>query len=127
MTPSALSGLDLLATAVILVDDSDVLRHMNPAAENLLELSSSAVIGQGLADVFADHDLLAAALQYARRNNCSFSEHGLAIAVSGRPRLHLTCTVTPIARPACTAVLMVTRAFGGTRQPLTTPRIGALS
>ena len=96
MTPAALSGLDLLATAVILVDDSDVLRHMNPAAENLLELSSSAVIGQGLADVFADDDLLAAARQYARRNNCSFSEHGLAIAVSGRPRLHLTCTVTPI-------------------------------
>ena len=98
MTPAALSGLDLLATAVILVDNSDVLRHMNPAAENLLELSSSAVLGRDLAQVFADYDLLTAALQYARRNNCSFSEHGLAIAVSGRPRLHLTCTVTPIER-----------------------------
>ena len=85
MTPAALSGLDLLATAVILVDNSDVLRHMNPAAENLLELSSSAVLGRDLAQVFADYDLLTAALQYARRNNCSFSEHGLAIAVSGRP------------------------------------------
>jgi two-component system nitrogen regulation sensor histidine kinase GlnL len=101
MTPAALaalSGLDLLATAVILVDDHDVLRHMNPAAENLLELSGSAIIGSSLAQVFADHDLLASALQYARRNNCSFSEHGLAIAVSGRPRLHLTCTVTPMER-----------------------------
>jgi two-component system nitrogen regulation sensor histidine kinase GlnL len=96
MTPAALSGLDLLATAVILVDNSDVLRHMNPAAENLLEVSSPHVVGHGIAEVFADHDLLAGALRYARKNNCSFSEHDLAIAVSGRPRMHLTCTVTPI-------------------------------
>ena len=96
MTPSALSGLDLLATAVILVDDSDVLRHMNPAAENLLELSGTHVVGQNIADVFADHDVLAGALSYARKNNCSFSEHDLAIAVAGRTRMHLTCTVTPV-------------------------------
>lgn len=96
MTPAALTGLDLLATAVILVDNSDVLRHMNPAAENLLEISGPHVVGQSIADVFADHELLAGALQYARRNNCSFSEHDLAIAVSGRSRMHLTCTVTPI-------------------------------
>src|SRR6187549_832472 len=96
MTPAALSGLDLLATAVILVDNSDVLRHMNPAAENLLELSSPHVVGHSLADVFAEPELLAGALQYARKNNCSFSEHDLAVAVNGRPRMHLTCTVTPI-------------------------------
>ena len=96
MTPSALSGLDLLATAVILVDDSDVLRHMNPAAENLLELSGTHMVGQNIAEVFADYDVLAGALRYARKNNCSFSEHDLAIAVSGRARMHLTCTVTPV-------------------------------
>lgn len=98
MTPAALSGLDLLATAVIVVDNADVLRHMNPAAENLLELSRPHVVGQSIATIFADHDLLAAALQYARKNNCSFSEHDLMLAVTGRPRMHLTCTVTPIER-----------------------------
>lgn len=98
MTPIALSGLDLLATAVIVVDNSDVLRHMNPAAENLLELSTPQVVGQSIASVFADHDPLAAALAYARNNNCSFSEHDLAFAVAGRPRMHFTCTVTPIER-----------------------------
>lgn len=96
MTSAAFYGLDLLATAVIVVDNSDVLRHMNPAAENLLELNSHQVVGQNIATIFADHDLLAAALKYARRNNCSFSEHDLAIAVSGRPRMHFNCTVTPI-------------------------------
>lgn len=98
MTPAALSGLDLLATAVIVVDNDDVLRHMNPAAENLLELSNPHVVGHGIASVFADHDLLASALQYARKNNCSFSEHDLVLAVSGRPRMHLMCTVSPIER-----------------------------
>ncbi|MBM3341021.1 MAG: PAS domain-containing sensor histidine kinase [Betaproteobacteria bacterium] len=98
MTPAALAGLDLLATAVIVVDNHDVLRHMNPAAENLLELANSNVAGQRVAAVFADHDLLAAALNYARKNNCSFSEHDLAFAVAGRPRMHFNCTVTPIER-----------------------------
>ncbi len=98
MTPAALTGLDLLATAVILVDTGGVLRHMNPAAENLLELSHPHVVGQSIAEVFADHDVLAAALDYARRNNCSFSEHDLMLAVSGRPRMHFACTVTPIER-----------------------------
>ena len=98
MTPAALSGLDLLTTAVILVDNADVLCHMNPAAENLLELSRSHVVGLGIAEVFADHDVLAASLKYARTHNCSFSEHDLMIAVSGRPRMHFTCTVTPIER-----------------------------
>ena len=98
MTPAALTGLDLLATAVILVDNADVLRHMNPAAENLLELSRSHVVGHSIADVFADHEVLATSLKYARKNNCSFSEHDLMIAVSGRPRMHFACTVTPIER-----------------------------
>jgi two-component system nitrogen regulation sensor histidine kinase GlnL len=82
----------------MVVDNDDVLRHMNPAAENLLELSNSHVVGHALARVFADHELLEAALQYARNHNCSFSEHGLALGVSGRARLHLTCTVSPIER-----------------------------
>lgn len=96
MTSAAFYGLDLLATAVIVVDNADVLRHMNPAAENLLELSAAQAAGQNISAIFADYEVLAAALRYASKNNCSFSEHDLAIAVSGRPRMHFNCTVTPI-------------------------------
>ena len=32
MTPATLSGLDLLATAVVLVDQELAVRYMNPAA-----------------------------------------------------------------------------------------------
>jgi two-component system nitrogen regulation sensor histidine kinase GlnL len=96
MTSAALSGLDLLATAVMLVDRDLVVRYMNPAAENLFELSSKNVEGLALARVFADDAELAAAVGYARSHNCSFSEHDLALAVGGHPPLHLSCTVTPV-------------------------------
>src|SRR6478609_301767 len=95
MTPAALSGLDLLATAVVLVDTGLTVHYMNPAAENLFETSSKNVTGQTLDNVFTDTAVLLAAVQYARSNNCSYTEHDLELGVNGHSRLHLSCTVTP--------------------------------
>ncbi len=99
MTPAALSGLDLLATAVVLVDAGLAVRYMNPAAENLFEMSSKNVTGQSLDNLFTDTAVLVAAIEYARVNNCSYTEHDLELGVSGRARLHLSCTVTPAELP----------------------------
>ncbi len=99
MTPAALSGLDLLATAVVLVDAGLAVRYMNPAAENLFEMSSKNVTGQSLDNLFTDTAVLVAAIEYARANNCSYTEHDLELGVSGRARLHLSCTVTPAELP----------------------------
>jgi two-component system nitrogen regulation sensor histidine kinase GlnL len=96
MTPAALSGLDLLATAVVLVDEALAVRYLNPAAENLFEVSSNSVTGQGLERLFADTAMLRAAIGYARANNCSYTEHDLELGANGRARLHLACTVTPV-------------------------------
>ena len=96
MTPETRSGLDLLATAVMLVDGKLIVQYMNPAAENLFELSSTNVAGLALAKLFSDDVKLAAATGYARDNNCSYTEHDLALGVAGRGRLHLACTVTPV-------------------------------
>ncbi len=95
MTPAALSGLDLLAAAVMLVDENLAVHYMNPAAENLFELSSKNVTGLALDELFTDSAALAAAVDYARTNNCSYTEHDFALGVAGR-KLHLTCTVTPV-------------------------------
>jgi two-component system, NtrC family, nitrogen regulation sensor histidine kinase GlnL len=99
MTPAALSGLDLLATAVVLVDAGCGVRYMNPAAENLFEMSSKNVTGQSLDYLFAEPAVLLAAIDYARANNCSYTEHDLELGVSGRARLHLSCTVSPTEFP----------------------------
>ena len=96
MTPAALSGLDLLATAVVLVDAGHAVRYLNPAAENLFEMSSKNVMGESLDNLFTGTTVLMAAMEYARANNCSYTEHDLELGANGRARLHLSCTVTPV-------------------------------
>ena len=96
MATATLSGLDLLATAVMLVDEAWVVRYMNPAAENLFGLSSRATDGHALDALFHGSDVLTQALAYAGDNNCSYSEHGLTLSTNGHSPLHLSCTVTPV-------------------------------
>jgi two-component system nitrogen regulation sensor histidine kinase GlnL len=96
MATTALSGLDLLATAVMLVDEPGCVRYMNPAAENLFGLSNSNAQGERLESVFRESTVLTAAMGYARDNNCSYSEHGLTLSANGHAVVHLSCTVTPV-------------------------------
>ncbi len=96
MTPAAYSGLDLLATAVVVVDEGRTVCYLNPAAENLFEISSTNVTGQAINELFVHATVLEAAVEYARANNCSYTEHDLELGAEGRARLHLSCTVTPV-------------------------------
>jgi two-component system, NtrC family, nitrogen regulation sensor histidine kinase GlnL len=96
MMLSALGGLDLLATAVVLVDEKDAIRYMNPAAENLFELSSQALQERPVSEIFAGESVIPAALAYARTHNCSYSEHDVPLEIAGQKGLHLSCTVTPV-------------------------------
>ena len=91
-----LAGLDLLATAVMLVGDRLTVCYANPAAENLFELSSKALVGQTIADIFTDARVLGAAIEYALANNCSYTEHDLELDAAGRNKLHLSCTISPV-------------------------------
>ena len=96
MFASALPGLDLLAMAVMLVDDDLNVMYANPAAEHLFELSTRQLRGRALGDLFAAPSGLLAAIDYARHNACSYTEHDLALAIGTHAPLHLTCTVTPV-------------------------------
>lgn len=96
MTPAAPPGLDLLATAVVVVDAGLRVRYMNPSAENLFEISSKNVAGLPLNDVFSGTAVLEAAIGHARERNSSYTEHDFELGTNGRTRLHLSCTVTPV-------------------------------
>lgn len=72
------------------------MRYANPAAENLFELSSNALLGHTLADVFADSRVLVGAIDYAHANNCSYTEHDFELGAAGHGKLHLSCTISPI-------------------------------
>ena len=45
------AGLDLLASAVLLIDDGLLVRYINPAGENLLAVSARAVTGHTAGEI----------------------------------------------------------------------------
>ena len=96
MTQLSFHGVDALATAVVLLDGAQVVRYINPAAENLLAISAKNIVGMSLERVFAEPGLLVAAVNYAVDNNCSHTQHELALSTAGRTRLEVSCTVTPV-------------------------------
>jgi two-component system nitrogen regulation sensor histidine kinase GlnL len=88
--------LDHLSTAVILVDGTSRVIFLNPAAENLLEVSGKNLLGHSLLQFFADAGQLTRAMQRAFDNNASCIEHDLAMTTHSHIRLQVRCTVTPM-------------------------------
>ncbi len=95
MTAGALAGLELLATGVIVVGPDGAVRYVNPAAENLLEVSSRNAEGLALEALFPGNPVLYAAIAHARENKATYTEHDLEFVLEGA-KLRLSCTVTPI-------------------------------
>jgi two-component system nitrogen regulation sensor histidine kinase GlnL len=89
-------GLDLLATAVLMLDDARRVTYANPAAENLFELAKKHLVGHRPDRIFADAAGLSAAIDKAVRGNATYTEQELELAVAGKAKLHLTCTVSPV-------------------------------
>ena len=94
-TPPSCSGLELLATAVVLLDGELDIRYVNPAAVNLFELSKRQLVGHPAKSVFGDAPALFQAIEKALANGASFTEQELEIGI-GKARLHLSCTVSII-------------------------------
>ncbi len=91
-------GLELLATAVMLLDDALVVRYANPAAESLFAASRKTLAGKRVGELFVDGAALLAAVGQARRERATFIEYDLALALAAPAagELHLTCSVTPV-------------------------------
>ncbi len=94
---SAFVGLEMLVTAVLIVDEQFVIRYANPAAENLFGLSRNLMLEQALDDVFTRDEALAAALDSARTNKAGYSDYDVKLSAVGRAdRHHLICSVQPV-------------------------------
>ena len=92
----AFSGLDLLSSAVVLVDANLIIRHVNPAAENLFAISSRQLLGHPLQRLVGDAPELSAALDNALKDNWSYTGHNILIKLAQDVELHVDCTVTPV-------------------------------
>ena len=90
------AGLDLLATAVVVLDDELNVRYANPAAENLLSAGARSLIGQPFLGFFAERDELQRSLDEARVIHWDYSARNVTYVRVGRDPVPLSCTVTRI-------------------------------
>ena len=89
-------GLDLLATAVVVLDDELAIRYANPAAENLLSAGAKSLLGQPFLGFFAERSELERALAEARVIHWDYSAQNVTYVRVGREPMPLSCTVTRI-------------------------------
>ncbi|MGH8706785.1 MAG: two-component system sensor histidine kinase NtrB, partial [Burkholderiales bacterium] len=93
------SGLEYLATAVMVLDERAVVRYANPAAENLLGAPAKSLIGQAFAPLFESDAVLGKALADALVTHWDYSAQTVSYARPGREPLPLSCVLTRIDAP----------------------------
>jgi two-component system, NtrC family, nitrogen regulation sensor histidine kinase GlnL len=98
-------GLDLLTTSVLLLDATHTIVYANPAAENLFEVSRQKLVGQPIREVFGEAPALDAGIARAEASGAAYTEQELELAVPGKGKLHLTCTVSPIEHDDATLIV----------------------
>ncbi len=94
--PPQYSGLDLLSTAVLIVDRALILMYANPAAENLFAFSQKSACGQSLKKTFAGNDTLFGILDQVMLNNAGFNENELTVDLPVTGALHLAFVAAPV-------------------------------
>ena len=105
--PLRFAGLELLATAVLLLTDALEVSYVNPAAENLFELSRRQLVGASLRNLFGDAQPLFQAIDKALASGASYTEQELELGVNGKPRVHLSCTVSAVESAPAALILEV--------------------
>jgi two-component system, NtrC family, nitrogen regulation sensor histidine kinase GlnL len=102
----AYAGLELLSTAVILLDGELTIRYANPAAETLFAFSRKNAEHHSVQQLLHGNDALIATLRAALAQSVGFNEHELTVAGSANmPPLHLSCVITPIESPDAALLL----------------------
>ena len=105
MSSAKFSGLDLLATAVVVLDDSLRIAYTNPAAESLFALSERNLRGQPFGELFADGAAFAEKLRQAQQDTRGFVDPDLLVSRAGHDPLHLSCVATPIDAPGAALLI----------------------
>ena len=92
------AGLDLLSTAVLILDRSFALKYANPAAETMFAFSQKSALGIPLVRLFSSHTsntALFAMLDKVVKHDAGFSENELTLETATATILHSACTVSP--------------------------------
>ena len=88
-------GLELLSSAAVVLDRSQHIVYLNPAAENLLRISQRAALGRELFQVIGVTPELVSAIMKSLSNKWGYSGQNIQVE-RGDEVLHVDCTVTPL-------------------------------
>ena len=105
---AAYPGLELLATAVLMLDDRLRVTYANPAAETLLAHGRKHLIGAPVDRAIPGNPVFADRLARAAADDAGFTENELLLDVAGQP-LTLWCVVTPVVEAGAPALVLELR------------------
>ena len=95
-TVTSFPGLEHLATAVILLDDTHHVVYANPGAEVLFAFSRKQIDGIAIEQVFPHCEILFSAIDNALKTGSPYREHEFFITTLKQHSFAVTCTITPI-------------------------------
>ncbi|HEY2628783.1 MAG TPA: nitrogen regulation protein NR(II), partial [Usitatibacter sp.] len=93
MTPYA--GLELLSTAVLMLDEGLHVMYANPAAETLLAHGRKHFIGVALDKALPGNAEFVERLHHSLASEEGFNEHDVELEIGGES-MHVTCVMTPM-------------------------------
>lgn len=96
---SSLAGLDLLASAVVILDMEERIIYANPAAEHLFEVSSKALTSHKLTEIFLNGEDLTAVFRQAVAHQFADKRQDLTLERAGRDPLQVHTIVTALDNP----------------------------
>jgi two-component system nitrogen regulation sensor histidine kinase GlnL len=94
--PNSFTGLEHLATAVLLLDRRRQVIYANPGAEILFDMSRNQMNHLALDAIFPDCEVLLSAVENALAAVSPFREHELFITLGRNRSIVVTCTATPV-------------------------------
>ena len=90
------AGLDLLPTAVVLLDERFVVRYANPAAESLLATGAKSLNGQPFLQLFRERAELEQLLGEAAQTHWDYSAQHVTYERAGHEPMPLSCTLARV-------------------------------
>jgi two-component system nitrogen regulation sensor histidine kinase GlnL len=92
---SSYTGLELLSTAVIMLDESLQVTYANPAAETLLAHGRKHLLGVRLDRILPGNEDFVQRLELSLDADAGLNENDLVLDVLGE-QVHLHCVITPV-------------------------------
>ncbi|MDE2429484.1 MAG: PAS domain-containing protein [Burkholderiales bacterium] len=96
---TSFAGLDLLTSAVIVLDANGSITYANAAAESLLDSSFKSLTNQNLSELFLNGDELLEVFHQAVAHQFADKRQDLVLERAGRESLHVHSIVTALDNP----------------------------